>query len=115
MRAANLPAKKSARRHTVKIRLSNPELYALKGILVGTGKSLDWAAQQLGIQGVLDDPSEQTLETLIFKCYECGLWRGIEESDPTCPGACIACLSYDSAFVTGQLEDFFEDDATGYF
>ena len=99
-----------------KIRLSNPELYALKGILVGTGKSLDWAAQQLGIQGTLDDPSEQTLETLIFKCYECGLWRGIEESDPTCPGACIACLEH-ADFVESMDTDWFagEDDATGYF
>lgn len=97
----------------MKLRLENPQLYAIKGILLGTGKSLEWALNQLGIVGVLDDSSEQTLETLIFKCYECGLWRSIEESDPTAPGACIACLH------DFQREDILDgycaDDATGYF
>lgn len=103
-----------------KIRLENPQLYAIKGILLGTGKSLEWALNQLGIVGVLDDSSEQTLETLIFKCYECGLWRSIEESDPTAPGACIACLGHTGMFGLENddprlLEFYSEDDATGYF
>ena len=91
-----------AGRKMPKIRLSNPELYALKGILVGTGKSVEWALTQLGIAGILDDPSEQTLETLIFKCYECDRWRGIEESDPTAPGACMGCLE--------SAPEIFEDE-----
>lgn len=96
-----------------RIRLENAQLYALKGILVGTGKSLEWALTQLAIVGVLDDSSEQTLETLIFKCYECGLWRSLEESDPTAPGACINCLEN---LYTPAVEDFETlDDATGYF
>lgn len=98
-----------------RVRLSNPELYALKGILLGTGKSTEWALANLGMNGAtLDDPSEQALETLIFKCIDCGLWRSIEDSDPTSPGACLACWETSEPFVLDE-DYYFETDATGYF
>lgn len=63
----------------MKIRLTNEQLKDLAEVLVVRNFSLPTALRYLDIKEELDDPSHQTLETLVFSCVGCDTWRRIEE------------------------------------
>ncbi len=76
----------------MRTRLSNEQVQDLAELLVVRNFGLPAALKYLKIEGELDDPSLQTLETLVFGCVGCDTWRRIEElSDGN---VCSRCHSW---------------------
>lgn len=76
----------------MKIRLTNEQAKDLAELLVVRNFSLPAALRYLEIKGELDDPSHQTLETLVFSCVGCDTWRRIE--DLSDGNVCSRCHSW---------------------
>ena len=72
----------------MRVRLTETQVEQLAKLLRGTGFDPDYAASKIGIKGRLDDTSRQTLETLVFPCPECGMWKRLESIEN---GMCAPC------------------------